>query len=412
MQAIKYLHQIIETNRQTAKEEFKTVIKEELVPVKDEVAALREENAFLRTEFLDFKQAARDEFQRRSLEVEEIKTNPFLQVCVEYLCTYGMDTRFGFIAAFPMFFPLRGSNAASSSTTPPPDELFVVISVPLLSAGIKKLFPGVYSLHKLTTQQILLNMQKLHPVTSKIDADMLMTRTRSIFPVRQYANATVEGAWIVFPASEFIGFHRQTSQLNALLPVLTKDVAVFQNQYARKHSGASDQESKRSKVMWCREAAHNRAMTSKMAWACEVQGEVLAQPAVGEFFRRVKRMLGQPFVGQRAGPFHFRGLTPLFDAPVMSHDMLVTRRVSALGGGAHGNGGAAAGSDASSTDESDPASSMSEAPKSRKRKASSAPASSSSAAPVPASGGASAASVPNASTGASQKKARAAPRTN
>ncbi len=238
-------------------------------------------------------------FNAQKEEVAVVNDVHELRLVLEFLVRFGMDTTNGYVAAFPVH--LCGS-------------LRVAISLSLLTLGMTRLFTRTTKKYKLTQINVLKLLIRLQTVA--VDSDELHKVLTPLFAVRPYAKGKrVEDGWVVLDARYFV---RVIAQVTACPPTLTAPEKAIKS---LKYSPSKY-------VMWSQESmkgANAYDYPNKMAWAFQLQKEVLSLPSVAEFFALVPCASESKEEEEKKTVFHFRGLECVFDVDVLSHAELLKR---------------------------------------------------------------------------------------
>jgi hypothetical protein len=218
---------------------------------------------------------------------------------VEFLIRFGMDTRNGYVCGLPMH--VKG-------------ELYMLVCIPLLGYAMRRLFPALIKKHNLTIPNISKIMSRLDPVTLTFDKDVqrevLMGQMAKVFAVREYAaSARVGDTWAVFTVEQFLRVLRDLRRQNQTL-----DPSAMTPYDKIKYTSGE-------RVQISQESATSSKLRNKMAWAKEVQQEVLALPSMKEFFGKLYEHRGEE-APDLSRPFHFCGDVPDFQKPVRCHAAL------------------------------------------------------------------------------------------
>lgn len=265
----------------------------------------------LAQEVRDLKQGLRLHKTDMDCGLDHIERYQNLSQVFDFIGRYGMDTRTGYVVAFPVFIG---------------DRLYVALSLHLLHYALFALMPryarGVASF-TLAGLKTLMSLIKSHAFGHvKI---LELTRLLAVEPYAGTAQRQASNnihAWRIYEPSVFIAAIRKAQQC----------AGNFVEVECTPDSLSADFWSTKRRQMFCN---HFTSLPTRMAWGHEVQAEVLDSPAVAAFFDLVKAQADAQADEAEAevqaeakavAPFHFCGLTPDPTHPVRSH---ATLRVAA-----------------------------------------------------------------------------------
>ena len=248
---------------------------------------------------------------------------------MEFLFYFGMNSVTGYMCAVPVAkVPMKDEPGIRESV----DSLHLVVCIPLLVMAMQRMYPDLVRSDKLniTAPNVRAMFSSLRSVTSAVKTPYLTHRMARLFGVREEKYVSrdrdVHAAWAVMELGAVMQYMREVKS-NPEGRVLPKEPerSVMKLKY--------DAETTQS--VWSQESMDNLRKPEKMAWACEVQREVLEALPVKPFFQRIVRDLrhGRPFNAETPGcwdsPFHFSGMRPLFSRRPRAHSVLVAERTEA-----------------------------------------------------------------------------------
>lgn len=254
-----------------------------------------------------------------------ISRKPNLRRVFEFIARYGMDTRTGYVVAFPVLIA---------------GKLCVAVSLQLLSYAMAAMFPINMKPQKDFTLAGLKAL--MNSVSTETVGHRTVLNFTSLFGVDSYSGTEGRQAsnnlsvWRVYQATTFLKAVRSSlnyagdSGLGILEPEIEASAVTW---------------TRTSRIMWSQASMLDKNACRRMAWAQTVQEEVLREPAVKQFFQLVPSIMGPSSPSRSSAgasrevsrealpfdePFHFCGVEPLFEFPVKNHAQLVRERRVAL----------------------------------------------------------------------------------
>lgn len=258
-----------------------------------------------------------------------LSRKPQLRRVFEFIARYGMDTRTGYVVAFPVLIA---------------GKLCVAVSLQLLSYAMAAMFPINMKPQKdftLAGLKLLMNSVSTETVNHRT-----VLNFTSLFGVDSYSGTAQRQAsnnmsvWRVFQATTFLKAIRLslTHAGDTGLGILEPEVDADAIQWTRT-----------ARIMWSQASMLDKNAARRMAWAQTVQEEVLRDPAVKQFFQLVPTVMGAAASASPSSasgsssrppsplplpayddPFHFCGVEPMLDFPVKNHAQLVKERRLAI----------------------------------------------------------------------------------
>jgi hypothetical protein len=263
--------------------------------------------------------------------LDNIMLRQELSKVLDFIARFGMDTRTGYVVAFPVMVS---------------NEVCVAVSLHLLSYALTAMLPfatrGVkeFTLAGLRTLMSLIKTESVKNANAQQFYSLFAVDEYTGLKARQASNNIQ--AWRVYKASVFV---------RALQMACRSDSAKFLE--LEEEPSALSWGGKR-RMMFSQESVKYREMSGRMSWGHVVQEEVLALPQVRSFFDIVRANGGATGTGSGSGgassasasasgsslssssssgsgeheqqtPFHFCGLHKELTAPVLPHAELVRR---------------------------------------------------------------------------------------
>lgn len=207
---------------------------------------------------------------------------PKTRMLIEFLVRFGMNTRTGIIAAFPVLVE---------------STLRIVICVPLLKIGLMALFNKKASGCSMTVQNRYYNFlfSAMQQFLVEVDRDEVTNAIMPVFPMRFYNDGRANMKdWLVVDVDFFLSAVDYVSRHS--VPTLREpEVPVDQLEWKMGRG--------KSMPMWDASSRHQPSSSNcnKLAWGCETVREALDTPAVRQYLAKL---------GHTAGVCHFSGVTP------------------------------------------------------------------------------------------------------
>jgi hypothetical protein len=266
--------------------------------------------------------------------VSAVKKSRELRLLLEFIVNYGMDSVNGVVVAFPVEIN---------------NTLCLVVNVVLLHAAMTALCKSQVSGTSWRRKEVHLLLSKLDIVDFRKQASTRGTyydALQRLFAVNHASKTKVYDNYVAIEADHF--FHavatakKSSSQLS---PRVERDVKA--HLFAASLRKVASVEA----AKYDEEDGAQPMLDTKMAWGHEVQREVLCQPAVRRFFKRMYELAEQsgergftggdlvvPATVWEQSSFHFFGLAPIFSNPGRPRLSLVTTTESSSSSGSSSEG--------------------------------------------------------------------------